>query len=117
VLITMPLEMPRLEPDVEKVPELLVAPPIVRVGAPVKVMPLLPAAIVLARVVALVVLVTVTVAAAGRARLRVARTTTSNCIRKEVTRFLPFAMAVCNSKLFTSTQPTLAQVCGCHRLG
>ena len=66
---TMPLVRPRAEPVVVNVPELVVLAPTLKVGAPVRVMPLLPAAMVVANVAALVVDVTVTVAAAGSAKL------------------------------------------------
>ena len=64
---TMPPLRPSAEPEVVNVPELVVLAPTLKVGAPVKVMPLFPAAMVEASVAALVVAVTVTVAAAGRA--------------------------------------------------
>ena len=65
---TIPLPRPRAEPEVVNVPKLLVLAPTLRVGVPVRVMPLLPVAIVEASVAALVVDVTVTAAVAGRAR-------------------------------------------------
>ena len=65
---TIPLPRPRAEPEVVNVPKLLVLAPTLRVGVPVRVMPLLPVAMVEASVAALVVDVTVTAAVAGRAR-------------------------------------------------
>ena len=71
VLRSIPLEMPRLEPVVEKVPATVAEPPLLKTGVPVKVMPGFPAAMAEARVAALAVVVTVTAAAAGEVLERV----------------------------------------------